>query len=69
MPRVKDVLYKIEHDIWDSVTNRFGKFGIVVGYYINHIALRYDVDDGDGSWYEYWEHIKATPKKSIWFNT
>lgn len=53
MSRVKDILYKIEHDIGDSVINRFGKSGIVVGYYINHTVLRYDVDDGDGSWYEY----------------
>ena len=58
--------YRIDFDIDDEVTDRFGRTGIVSWYYIWRAGLRYEIEDRDKNWYEYPEYVKAV--RSILFN-
>lgn len=58
--------YEVKFGIDQEVTDRFGRTGIVSGYYIWRAWFCYELEWPDKTWYEYPKYVKEV--RSIWFN-
>lgn len=58
--------FKIQFDIDDKVTDRFWRNGIVSWYFIWRSGLMYEIEDQNGTWYEYPNYVKKV--EIIWFS-